>query len=80
MDAREERGRHIAATCKLTHKGGVWSVPSQNQDGKRYAVVAHPDAPSCSCPDFEEREMTCKHIYPVLFTLKRQHHRDGTTT
>lgn len=84
MDAREERGRQIAATCKITQGRPPHSrrfyVPSASQDGRRYTVDLSTENPSCTCPDYEEREMKCKHIYAVLFRMERAENPDGTTT
>src|SRR5437899_315860 len=79
-DFREQRGKVIAATCQVKFKNGAWTVPSQNIEGKRYTVDANPDCPHCTCPDFEEREMKCKHIYAVMYTLEARNNRNGTVT
>ena len=79
MDARMERGRIIADTCTLTPKGATWFVPSQNTGGS-YAVRMNNDNPTCTCPDYELREMKCKHIFAVEITRNRYLNRDGSTT
>jgi transposase len=79
MTPREERGLVIAATQKLTQKGKVWLVPSQSGKGK-YTVVPDGESPYCSCPDFEETGLPCKHIHAVEFTMKRETAKDGTIT
>lgn len=83
MDTRQQRGQVIAETCKISKrpgpKGDVWLVPSQS-GGPPYAVRLHADLPTCSCPDYELREMKCKHIFAVEYSLKRQQNADGTTT
>ncbi len=79
MTPREERGLVIAATQKLTQKGKVWVVPSQNGRGK-YTVCPDPDNPFCSCPDHEETGQPCKHIFAVMFTAKREQGINGTVT
>jgi transposase len=79
MNAREERGLVIAATQKLTQKGKVWLVPSQNGKGK-YTVCPDHDSPFCSCPDHEETGQPCKHVYAVRYTLDRDQQADGTVT
>jgi hypothetical protein len=76
---REQRGLRIAATCKLTKKGRVWLVPSQSGHG-RYTVSHDPEIPHCTCPDHETRGLKCKHIFAVEFAMKREDHRDGSTT
>jgi transposase len=80
MEPREQRGLEIAATVKLRRKGGVWSVPSQVGDGKSYTVDLKGDEPKCSCPDHETRQVKCKHIYAVEFSIRRETRPDGTTT
>jgi len=65
---------------KLRRKDGVWSVPSQGGDGKSYTVDLKGDVPKCSCPDHETRQVKCKHIYAVEFSIRRETRPDGTTT
>jgi SWIM zinc finger len=79
LHERERRGLRIAATCKLTKKGGIWLVPSQSGRG-RYTVSPDPESPHCSCPDHEMRGLKCKHLFAVEFAIKRQDHRDGSIT
>ena len=79
MDAREQRGLVIAATCRLTKQpSGVWSVPSQSGKG-RYIVTPDAEKPRCSCPDFETTGKPCKHIFAVEYTIKREQNADGDT-
>jgi hypothetical protein len=80
MDLREQRGLVIAATCKLRCRGGIWTVPSATREGKRYTVIPNPDMPSCTCPDFEERGMPCKHIYAVQHSIRCQTNPSGSVT
>src|SRR5437588_903413 len=79
MNAREQRGLVIAATHKLTQKGKVWLVPSQSGRGK-YTVLPDSETPFCSCPDFEDTGLPCKHIHAVRFTVTREQAKDGTIT
>jgi transposase len=82
MDARQERGRIIAETCKIerqaTALGSIWYVPSSTKG--KYVVRLNHDNPTCTCPDWELREMKCKHIFAVEFSLKQQQNADGSTT
>ena len=80
MDAREQRGLVIAATCKITKKDDKWFVPSQNQGGTRYTVSPDADNPHCTCMDHETRHVRCKHIFAVQFVIEREANADGTTT
>jgi hypothetical protein len=76
MDPREEKGLQIAATTKLVGEGNMWLVPSQAGKGK-YVVDA--DSKQCTCPDFESRQATCKHIFAVEYTIRREYTDDGQT-
>ena len=81
MDARQQKGLEIAATFNITKKGEAWVVPSQTLNG-RYTVTRGEGGFSCTCPDFEERRLICKHGHAVEFYLKRETTTtpDGTTT
>jgi transposase len=79
MDARQQRGQVIEESCHLERRGDTWFVPSQTSGGK-YRVCINPDLPTCTCPDWELREMKCKHIFAVEYRLKRCQNVDGTTT
>ena len=78
MDAREQRGLIIAATCRLNRlDDGTWLVPSQsNKDGSTYRVNLH--TKTCTCPDHAEAGNTCKHFYAASFVHKRDVLPDGT--
>jgi len=73
MDAREQRGLEIAAKSKLQQSGDRWFVPSQSGHGKTFYTVK-PDAakPFCSCPDFELRQLRCKHLFAVEYVIQRE--------
>jgi transposase len=79
MDIRERKALQIAATTKLTRKGDTWTVPSQAGTKKKYTVDPNPQTPHCTCPDFEARQLRCKHIFAVEFTIKREYVDDGET-
>ena len=80
MDAREQRGRVIAAKCRITKAGDAYRVPSQTNDGEKYTVHMDGLFPHCTCPDHETRAEKCKHIWAVEFTRRREDNPDGTTT
>lgn len=65
QDVRRERGEAIAELCQLERRGDLWFVPSQSSGGK-HTVRLDPNLHSCSCADWELREMNCKHIFAVL--------------
>ena len=72
---RKERGLIIAAKTRITQSGNVWRVPSQSG----YALDPNPQAPHCTCPDFEKREAKCKHIYAVEIVIERESSTTTTT-
>src|SRR6267143_5242240 len=76
MEAREQKGLEIAAKSRLTREGDLWLVPSQAGKGK---YVVDSDAKQCTCPDFEARQATCKHIFAVEYTIQREYTDDGQT-
>ncbi len=62
MEARQARGEQILANGGIIRQGDVFLIPSQS-GGSRYSVMIDGGEWSCSCPDFEERQLPCKHIY-----------------
>lgn len=76
MSEREQKALQIAAKSKLTRKGDTWLVPSQ-AGPKRYTVDPNPQSPSCTCPDFESRQLPCKHIFAVEIVIEREYTDDG---
>ena len=79
MDAREQRGLEIANRSQIMKEGKAWLVPSQSSN-ETYTVVDDPAFARCSCPDFELRGKTCKHIHAVRYTIERILNPDGSTT
>ena len=80
MDKRQQKGLVIAATSKIQKRGDTWVVPSQSLNGK-YTVRMDTAGPRCTCPDFELRQQSCKHVFAVEFVLQRETvtDPDGTT-
>ena len=67
---RRERGKAIAATCKITEKNGFYLVPSQTGNGfHRVKLDPLPFVPGCSCKDYEANQEDCKHVHAVRFYL-----------
>ena len=77
-EGRQRRGLAISALTKIEQNRLGYKVPSQS--GKGDYVVALGDEPFCTCPDFETRQQTCKHIYAVEYTVQRETKADGSTT
>lgn len=82
MEARQERGLKIAACCKITQSNGAWTVPSQTGSGSYRVILnpVNPCVPLCTCPDFEERQQKCKHVFAVEYVVQRENNKDGTET
>src|ERR1700683_5596457 len=78
MNAREERGLIIAATCRLhRNDDGTWTVPSQtNREVVAYKVNL--EAKTCTCPDHVDGGFTCKHFFAASIVHKRDVLPDGT--
>lgn len=84
MDERSQKALVIAATSKIEKRGSeTWIVPSQSQGGK-YAVTITAEGKACTCPDFELRQLPCKHVMAVQLVLFREQTTetkpDGTVT
>ena len=71
MQTRQERGLEIASQSQrqITYSGTFWAVPSQSSN-KTYAVTVDP--PLCSCPDFKETAMKCKHVFAVEYHMGQE--------
>lgn len=84
MTERELKALEIAAKAKLQRSGNRWFVPSQSgrvgPHGPSYIVNPDPAHPHCTCPDFTARQLRCKHIFAVEYTIEREQSSDGETT
>jgi transposase len=79
MDARQQRGLVIAATCNIEKaQRGAYYVPSQTRPGAKYRVEPHRNW--CDCPDHQAMGLTCKHLHAVQYVVQRERNADGTTT
>lgn len=76
---REQKGLEIAAKSKLERSGDRWFVPSQTRNSGPNFYTVKPDTwnPHCTCPDHETRQVKCKHIFAVEFTIRREYTDDG---
>ena len=79
VQIRRQKGQEIAKTGKVKLNGNKWIVPSQSTT-KAYEVILRLDKSTCNCPDYEERQMKCKHIFAVEITVTKQINEDGTAT
>lgn len=80
-NGREQRGLEIAAKSKVERIGDRWFVPSQSGHSRDGKYIVRPDIsnPTCNCPDHETRNVKCKHIFAVEFTIQREYTSDGQT-
>lgn len=67
-EGRKQRGEEIAKSGKMKQEGNHWIVPSQSGHGN-YIVSMMGREPICTCPDFESRNVRCKHIIAVELTI-----------
>lgn len=76
MEPRVSKALHIAAVNRLAANDGHWRVPSQAGNGTYMVVIGADQAFHCSCPDFAERLMPCKHIIAIEITIRRETGKD----
>ena len=79
LQIRKQRGLHIAQKGKIKLNGRKWIVPSQSSN-RYYDVELKIDKSICNCPDYIEREMKCKHIFAVEYTISKKVNQDGSIT
>jgi len=76
---RQERGLLIAKTSRIVKTEKGWKVPSQSGNGT-YLVVSNGFEATCNCPDHEQRNCKCKHIYAVEFIVTKEVDNKGNMT
>ena len=76
---RRMRGALIAGLVSIRKNKAGYVVPAQSGAGS-YVVNLDEDGGFCSCPDFELRQLPCKHVYAVEFVIQREEHSDGSVT
>jgi transposase-like protein len=84
LDARQQRGMALAADkAALIHRDArnhLWLVPSQTAEGETYRVKEPSTKRNthwrCTCPDFTNRGLACKHIWAVRFVRTIQGQED----
>jgi transposase len=78
MDARQQRGILIAATCRLhRNDDGTWLVPSQT-NAATVGYIVNLESKTCTCPDHQEGKFTCKHFFAASIVHQRDVLPDGT--
>ena len=79
MNTRKVKGEQLAKTVQIEKKGlDKWIVPSQTGSGA-YTVNREGQNFKCSCPDFQNRGETCKHIYAVEIKVLRWFDNKGNS-
>jgi transposase/predicted nucleic acid-binding Zn finger protein len=78
-DLRLEKGKQIAATCKIEKNKLGWKVPSQSGNGS-YIVNLDHGIPFCTCLDYEKTQQPCKHIHAVEFFIQKETIADSNET
>lgn len=68
MDTREFKGLELAARAKIEQRHSYWYVPSASHEG---GYKVNNEGTECSCPDYEERQLFCKHCFAVQFVRER---------
>lgn len=79
LQIRKQKGYEIAKKGDIKLNGSKWLVPSQSSS-KKYEVMLRLDKSVCTCPDFVERGIKCKHIFAVEITISKQINEDGSIT
>ncbi len=80
-DPRRQRGLALArAKAQKIRRvaGDTWLVPSQTGASGGYVVDVVRE--TCSCPDHEDRQVRCKHLWAVAYVRREVTAPDGTTT
>ena len=80
LQERKQRGLEIAKTKHIINKDGVWLVPSATSLNKTYQVTLTVGGAKCTCEDFKERGLMCKHAFAVEYTITKTLNKDGSTT
>jgi len=65
--SREERGRQIAKRGGIRQIGSRYAVPSQS--GAASAYIVDLVESTCTCPDYELRRQSCKHLAAVYYSI-----------
>lgn len=79
LQARRHRGYEIAKTHKVVNQNGLWLVPSQTNPRQVYKVAFRMEGATCTCQDFLDRGIRCKHIFAVDITISKQIDAKGNT-
>jgi transposase-like protein len=71
MNARQKRGKQLAASSKIEFAPGGFSVPSASGMGTYFVQLG--SAASCNCLDFQaNKPQPCKHIHAARFFADKE--------
>lgn len=76
---RIERGLDIAKNTRIVSTEKGWKVPSQNGSGY-YLVQSNGHESTCTCPDYQNKKVKCKHIWAVEFIVTNSVKSQDTLT
>ena len=68
MSSRAERAilQRMFLMCATNKGANGWTFLVQGSRGTCYDVHFHDVSLSCTCPDFEQRELVCKHMFFIV--------------
>lgn len=80
LQIRKQKGYEIANKKRIVEQNGTWIVPSQTNSTKTYEVILGLAKSTCTCEDFIERGLRCKHQFAVEYIISRTLNKDGSVT
>ncbi len=69
METRQQKGMEIAQKGGISQNSKGWIVPSQTGSGAYLVYKENIKETKCTCPDFESRQIKCKHNWAVDYYL-----------
>ena len=69
---RRQRGTAIAAMVQIQKLDGGYRVPSQSGTGHYMVYLGGAKGSSCTCPDYDLKGASCKHIYASILVAQRE--------
>jgi transposase len=75
MNLRQLKALEIAAQTNIPCHNGVWTVPAQSNHPPYRVTLGK--TPSCSCDDFQLRQLPCKHIIAAQLVSIREQGRQA---
>ena len=79
IQIRKQKGYGIANKIKIVEQNGIWFVPSQSRN-KLHKVILGLNRSTCTCEDFTERRLRCKHIFAVEISISKKLNKRNSST